>query len=43
MLRVNNAEKVEAAKELIRKILPKVDSSVAVSLTIAISLLNDVA
>ena len=40
---MNNAEKVETAKDLIREVLPKVDPSVAVSLTTAISLLNDVA
>ena len=40
---MNNAEKVETAKELIREALPKVDSSIAISLVTAISLLNDVA
>ena len=40
---VNNAEKIETVKELIRKILPSVDASVAISLTTALSLLDEVA
>ena len=40
---MNNAEKVETAKELIRKILPSVNAGVAVTLVNVLSLLDDVA
>ena len=43
IVKVNNAEKIEAAKDMIRKILPKVDATVAITLTNALSLLDDVA
>lgn len=42
-VKVNNAEKIEIAKELIRKILPKVNATVAITLTNVLSLLDDVA
>ena len=42
-VKVNNAEKIEAAKEMIRKILPKVDATVAITLTNVLSLLDEVA
>ena len=40
---LNNAEKIEKAKELLRKILPNVDASAAITLTTALSLLDEVA
>ena len=43
MVGVNNAEKIETAKELIRKILPDVNTDAAITLTTVLSLLDDVA
>jgi len=40
---MNNAEKIEVAKDLIRRVLPNVDASTAMSLNIVISLLDEVA
>ena len=40
---MNNAEKIEIAKDLIRRVLTDVDASTAMSLDIVISLLDEVA
>ena len=40
---MNNAEKIETAKNMIRKALTRVDANTAVSLNLALSLLDEVA